>query len=79
MINYNQLDQSNYNTERSHYICLLLGIEEQRISRQNYDSIRELAMAVLSGERKTRLLNELASILMFDVTVGYADEVGTNG
>jgi hypothetical protein len=79
MINYNQLDQSNYNTERSYYICLLLGIEEQRVSRQNYDSIRELAMAILSGERKIRLLNELASILMFDVTVGYAEEMITDG
>jgi hypothetical protein len=79
MINYSQLDQSKYNTERSHYICLLLGVEEQRIGRQNYDSIRELAMAMLSGERKIRLLSELASILMFDVTVGYAEEMTTDG
>lgn len=76
MINYSRTDQSNYATERSQYLCLSLGIPEERVTRDNYDSIRELAMVLLTGDRRARTLNELASLLMFDVTIGYGDTDG---
>jgi hypothetical protein len=72
MIPYDQIDQSNYYSDRSFYITTMLGLEPHLITADNYESIREIIFLQFDGPMKNRLITEAGNILFFATTVGYA-------